>query len=244
VDPASRRILFFYALRNLDCIRSNNALLTYGRAASGLTANYASHTGQPENGLPSALSTDDTATLFGAAFGNLCEYLHNEDHHDHAGTLDVARCEAFSGGVLKLGLSAIITLFYSTGYGLLDAQLRTSFPVGTEANVSGWTAPSATFDYATVACSAAVLAAPGSAAAAPGIGKPTACALSARVAYADGSTRDMSADARTVYTVVTGASLASVAGGVLTVNAGAPVGPAGLALLLGALGLAPRRRRA
>ena len=71
------------------------------------------------------------------------------------------RCEAFKGGVLKLGLSALITLFYSTAYGLLDEQLRTGFSAGMEKNVSGWTAPAATFNYAAVTCSAAAGCDPG-----------------------------------------------------------------------------------
>ena len=151
-DTSSRHLLFFYSLRALDCIRNNNVLLTYGSSASGLSSNYADYTGSPENGLASALTASDTSLLYGAAFGNLCTFLAQRDSE---GTFDTARCEGFSGGVLKLGLSALITQYYSTAYTLLDGQLRTEFAPGSCGNLSGWRVPAASFAYAHVACTLA-----------------------------------------------------------------------------------------
>ena len=157
VDPASRSLLFYYAIKTLDCVKNNHALLSYGVAASGLTSNYASYAGSPEDGLPSYLSAASTTAMYQASFGNVCEFLAAQV----PGT-DAPRCEAFSGGILKLGLSALLNQFYTRGYGLLDQQFRTFYAEGYgQANASGFTLPSDTYPYASRPCLASAKCTPG-----------------------------------------------------------------------------------
>jgi len=145
VDPTSRKLLFFYNLKTLDCIKDHNTLLSYGRESSGLTSDYAYHSKSPEDGLSSPLSSENTKSLYKAAFGDTCAFL-----EEHVVNFDAARCRSFSGGVLTLGLSSLIDKFYYKGYALLDTQLRTSFH--TSGNTSGWTQKETTFDYSSYKC--------------------------------------------------------------------------------------------
>jgi hypothetical protein len=151
VDPASRNLLFYYGLKAANCIKDNNALLSFDQASSGLTNNYAFYTGAPENGLPSSLPSKLTQELYSAAFGNACLWLASFD-----AAFDIQRCSAFEGGVVTLGLSAVISKFYAKFYSLLDEQLRTTFVEGGSNNVSGFTESGATFNYAARPCTTAV----------------------------------------------------------------------------------------
>jgi hypothetical protein len=151
VDPNSRSILFYYGVAALDCVKNNNALLSFDQATSGLSNNYASYSGAPENGLPSAVLPSETTTLYNLAFGDLCTELAEHDHD-----FDVPRCRAFGGGVATLGLSALINKYYNTLYGLFDLGFRTSFVVGSMANASGWTQSADVFPYDSRPCTLAI----------------------------------------------------------------------------------------
>jgi len=162
---------FFYVLNAFDCVRQHVRLLAYGleSAKTGPTvsasqwtwdfASYAVKVAPVEKGTSSVLPPALSATVKTAMYGNACPFL-AEAAAAEGKQFNVTNCESFAGGVVKLGLAAVMDRVWTAVNFLCDRQIRGIFtqsvPVGVIGGTMwagrGWSLPQATFNYSAVVC--------------------------------------------------------------------------------------------
>ena len=151
-DVTYVELSYLSTFQSASCVLDHTALLAYGTIPPSLVEPYASRTPTVENGASSVLSAADTATVYDAMFGDACPFLASVA----TSTFDVSHCHSFSSGVVRLGLAAVSNAWASKFALLADNKLRTVYTAGDGmVNGTGFTTPSALFNYTSVKCARA-----------------------------------------------------------------------------------------
>ena len=103
----------------------------------------------------SALPADLAAKVKAAMFSDACPFLH-EAAAAAGRAFNLSQCRAFNGGVVTLGLAAVIDQVWAAQYALGDRQLRGQFIVGRLLQGDGWSVPRETFNYSAITCEKAL----------------------------------------------------------------------------------------
>jgi hypothetical protein len=165
-DPQHKQKGYFYSRYLADCVTEHTSLLTFGLASTSETtwswneSAYAAQVLPVEGGKSDLLSPALASIVHTAMHGNACPFL-DEAVRFRGRNFNITECEAFSGGIVKLGLSAVIERMRSTRRLVMDRQLRARFtqpapgtPVssGPLWNGHGWLLAADSFDYTRIRC--------------------------------------------------------------------------------------------
>jgi hypothetical protein len=163
-----RRNSYWIAMTEAQCMRNHVRLLGVGDG-SGIAGQYAAHTSPVENGYPSILSAETTATVHNVMFADACPFIVKT-----AQTLNSSACKEINGGLLSDGMAAaaevrcfhfaaafrsichnatlLLQEWYVRAYDLADEQLRKIYEIGELQQGIGWITPAASFHYNNTAC--------------------------------------------------------------------------------------------
>lgn len=109
-----------------DCMTYNVELLAFGTPEGPSKGNYVPHTPPLESGKTDLLSSETSAALAAAFFSDACPFIAQSSFRPvGVSSADfLARCRAFSSGILQEGISAVVAEYISRMMLLADERLR------------------------------------------------------------------------------------------------------------------------
>jgi hypothetical protein len=143
---------YAFSMDSFESLGDAVELMGLGQPSTAMkNAPYAPLTPPVENGLPSVLSAQTTATVYQGMYGDACQFL-QQYVYTNGKKFDINACYAWNAGALKRGLASGINAWFDDAKRVGDRQLRGQFIVGHLFEGLGWSIPQSIFNYSTVEC--------------------------------------------------------------------------------------------